>query len=308
MTSIANAAAFADHAAGPSRIGFGCMALTGTYGFIAEERARATLHRALDLGIRLFDTAALYGGGANEILLGEVLGKRENVFVTTKFGLTEGRDGKLVRDSQPTAIRRSVEASLANLRRERIDLLLQHRPDPNTPDEVVAEVALDLVREGKIAAFGLSATSMDRIDTFGSRIRISAVQNELSLASFDGLLDPKIASGAGAMFMAYAPLARGILTGRSVTRSLASDDLRSKMTRFGPKFREADARMLDMVDALARQHNATRAAVALAWTLSSGSNVVALPGARSPTHVPELLKASSLTLTAREICQLCSRE
>lgn len=295
---------FVEQAAGPMRIGLGCMALTGIYGAVGVERAQATLHRALDLGIRLFDTAALYGSGANETLLGKVFGRRNDVFVATKFGLIEGRDGKLIRDSRPDTIRRSVDMSLTRLGRERIDLLLQHRPDPETPDEVVAEVAAELVREGKIAAFGLSATPMERIEAFRPTVVVRAVQNELSLSSTADLSEVAVASRAGVMFMAYAPLGRGILTGRSLARGFSPDDLRSGMPQYDPRNRELDMGAVDALDVIARRHATTRAAVALAWTVGTGSGTVPLPGARSPGHVTELVKAASLAFTSQDVSEL----
>jgi aryl-alcohol dehydrogenase-like predicted oxidoreductase len=299
-----NADMFVERAAGPMRIGLGCMALTGIYGAVGVEQARATLHQALDIGVRLFDTAALYAGGSNETLLGKVFGRRDDVFVATKFGLIEGRDGKLVRDSRPDTIRHSVEMSLARLRRERIDLLLQHRPDPETPDEVVAEVAAELIREGKIAAFGLSATPMDRIEIFRPTVVVRAVQNELSLSSTADPAQAAVASRAGVMFMAYAPLGRGILTGRSLARGFAPDDLRLAMPQYDPQNRETDVGVVDAVDAIARRHGTTRAAVALAWTLGTANSTVPLPGARSPGHVFELLKAASLVFTSQDVSEL----
>lgn len=299
-----NADMFVEQAAGPTRIGLGCMALTGVYGTVDAERAQATLHRAFDLGIRLFDTAALYGSGSNEALLGKVFGRRDDVFVSTKFGLVEGRDGKLIRDSRPDTIRRSVDLSLTRLRRERIDLLLQHRPDPETPDEEVAEVAAELVCEGKIAAFGLSATPMERIKVFQPTVVIRAVQNELSLSSTADLSEVAVASRAGVMFMAYAPLGRGILTGRSIARGFAPDDLRSGMPQYDPRNRELDTGIVDALDVIARRHATTRAAVALAWTLGTASGTVPVPGARSPDHVTELLKAVSLAFTTQDVSEL----
>lgn len=286
------------------RIGLGCMALTGIYGAVGVERVRATLHRALDLGIRLFDTAALYGDGSNESLLGEVFGDRDDVFIATKFGLIEGGNGTLVRNSRPDAVRRSVDMSLMRLRRERIDLLLQHRPDPETPDEVVAEVAAELVREGKIAAFGLSATPLERAEVFRPTVVVSAVQNELSLSSAADPADPAVASRAGIMFMAYAPLGRGILTGRSLARGFAPGDLRSGMPQYNPQNRDKDMGLVDALDAVARRHAVTRTAVALAWTLETANSTVPIPGARSPSHVTELMKAASVTLTSQDVSDL----
>ena len=301
-----DAAAYARRAAGPWRFGLGCMALTGLYGTIDTGTARATLHRALDVGISLFDTAALYGNGANEALLGDVLGGRPDVFVTTKFGLVEGNDGKLICDSGPDAIRRSVEASLRRLRRDRLDLLLQHRPDAATPDEVVAAVAADLILEGKVGAFGLSAAPSRKIDAFRPIVRVNALQNELSLAADEQRHTADAAGQAGAMFMAYAPLGRGIVTGRSLMRSLGADDYRSTMARYDPMHQDGDRRLIAAIDAVAWRHGVTRANVALAWVLNTGDHVVALPGARSPDQVGELVSSASLLLDAQDLNALGS--
>jgi len=155
------AASLAAELAGPSRLALGCMGLAGVYGPVADDVARATLRAALSEGVRLFDAAPLYGDGLAETLLGELLA-REPVAVVTKFGLSTVADGSLVRDSRPKTVRASVEASLRRLRRERIDVLLQHRPDPNVPDEDVADLLARLVDEGKALHVGLSAAPIAR--------------------------------------------------------------------------------------------------------------------------------------------------
>lgn len=290
-------------AAGPARIGLGCMALTGIYGAIDGDVAQATIHAALDLGIRVFDTAALYADGANEDLLGQTIGGRDDVFVVTKFGLSAGCDGALVRNSSPDAMRASVDASLRRLRKERIDLLLQHRPDPTTDDTVVAGVATDLMREGKIAAFGLSGSAPERAEEFGSVIPVVAMQNELSLASPERQNEPAILDQAGAMFMAYAPLGRGLLTGRSGNVSVPGD-LRERMPQFQDDAKKANLERLAVVDEIAAKHATSRVGVALAWTLHAGSNVVPIPGARSPEQVRTAIMAADLALTSDEMLRL----
>jgi len=290
-------------AAGPARIGLGCMALTGIYGAIDRNVAQATIHAALDLGIRVFDTAALYADGTNEELLGRTIGDRDDVFVVTKFGLSVGGNGTLVRDSSPAAMRASVDASLQRLRKERIDLLLQHRPDPRTDDAVVAGVAADLMRKGKIAAFGLSASAPERAEEFGRTIPVAAMQNELSLASPERQNEPAILDQAGAMFMAYAPLGRGLLTGRSGDFSVPGD-LRERMPQFQDDAEKANLKRLAVVDEIAAKHATSRAAVALAWTLHAGSNIVPIPGARSPEQITTAITAADLALTPDEMLRL----
>ncbi|OAN61639.1 hypothetical protein A7X12_23350 [Sphingomonas sp. TDK1] len=279
------------------------MALTGIYGAIDRDVAQATIHAALDLGIRVFDTAALYADGSNEELLGRTIGDRDDVFVVTKFGLAAGGNGTLVRDSTPAAMRASVDASLQRLRKERIDLLLQHRPDPRTDDAVVAGVAADLMREGKIAAFGLSGSAPERAEEFGRAIPVAAMQNELSLASPERQNEPAILDQAGAMFMAYAPLGRGLLTGRFRDLSVPGD-LRERMPQFQDDAEKANLERLAVVDEIAAKHATSRAAVALAWTLNAGSNVVPIPGARSPKQITTAITAADLALTPDEMLRL----
>ncbi len=290
-------------AASTARIGLGCMALTGIYGAIDRNVAQDTIHAALDMGIMLFDTAALYADGANEDLLGRTIGDRDDVFVVTKFGLSTGGDGALVRDSSPDAMRASVDASLRRLRRERIDLLLQHRPDPRTDDAVVASVAADLMHEGKIATFGLSGSTPERAEEFARTIPVAAMQNELSLASPERQNEPAILDQAGAMFMAYAPLGRGLLTG-SFGKVSMPGDLRERMPQFQNDAEKANLERLAVVDEIAAKHATSRTAIALAWTLHAGSNVVPIPGARSPEQVRTAIMAADLALTSDEMLRL----
>jgi aryl-alcohol dehydrogenase-like predicted oxidoreductase len=280
------------------------MALSGVYGAVEPGLAKATLHRALDTGIRLFDTAALYGDGANEELIGHTLGARLDVFVTTKFGLYVGGPGELIRNSRPQVIRRSVDASLKRLRRDRIDLLLQHRQDPNTPDEVVADVAARLLEEGKIGAFGLSASSPDRIDLFKPTVAVRALQNEFSLAVPGDYAVPVAAGESGAMFMAYAPLGRSILTGGAIVGRSAPGDLRATMKAFRRDNREETQRLVSVLAEIAGRHQTTPAAVALAWILSSGRSTVPLPGARSPAQVDAAIGAAGVELMQGDLSLL----
>lgn len=300
MSSNGRGANVAACAAGSTRIGLGCMALTGTYGAVELDVAQATIHTALDLGVRLFDTAALYADGANEDLLGRTIGHRKDVFVVTKFGLSKSIDGTLVRDSSPAAMRASVDASLRRLRRNQVDLLLQHRPDPHTNGELVAEVAADLIREGKIAAFGLSGSTTIHLKEFKRIVPVVAIQNELSLVSLERREEVAVLDQAGAMFMAYAPLGRGLLTGRLGQISTV-DDLRAGMPQFQSVAGNTNLDRLKAVDQVAGHRATSRAAIALAWALQVGANVVPIPGARSPDQIKTAIVAAELILSRDEL-------
>jgi len=267
--------------AGKRRIGLGCMALTGIYGAVGREQAVATITAALDNGVTLFDTAPLYGNGANETLLGEVLCGLPNATIVTKFGLYSDAGGSLYRDSRPEAIRQSVEASLRRLKRDRIDLLLQHRSDPDTPDDDVQACIEDLISAGKVGEFGLSSVSADQIAKRPVAHTLGAVQNELSLVTGQKMEEVAAAMARGACFMAFSPLGRGILTGSKPSQP---DDLRTSMVAFaqrstsGHPHRDGYGVEMEVGELVAARR-------ALAWVLAQGANVVAIPGCRSPSQV-----------------------
>ncbi len=295
------AARYACELTGDRRIGLGCIGLTGIYGPVSKERAIDTLYAALDEGLTLFDTAALYASGANEELIGSVLGQRPEVAIVTKFGLYVNSDGALVRDSSPRTIRASVEASLRRLRRERIDLLLQHRSDPSISDDLVAETVAALASEGKVAAFGLSGTDAARVSSWSRIPNIRAVQNELSLANPLRSHEPEIMLSVGAVFIAFAPLGRGLLTKSSPGRD---GDLRAGMAGFAETVSGAYLRIIDVVSDVAARHETCKAAVALAWLLAKSPNIIAIPGCRSRAQVCETASGSKLTLSDAELAEL----
>ena len=272
--------------AGPSRIGLGCMALTGIYGSVDREQAIATLTAALDQGVMLFDTAPLYGNGANEQLLGDVLGGRPDATIVTKFGLYADAGGKLYRDSRPETIRLSVETSLRRLKRDRIDVLLQHRIDPETTNDDVQACIADLIAAGKVGEFGISSISAGKISRLSMAGPLSVVQNELSLVTGPKEAELAAAAAQGAAFMAFSPLGRGILTG---SKPFQADDLRTSMTAFTQRPRAVHHRdggtNLGMA---AGEEGSLRQA--LGWVLAQGKNVVAIPGCRSPNHVSEIFR------------------
>lgn len=288
--------------AGRYRIGIGCMALTGLYGRIVESDARDVLAKAISLGFRLFDTAPLYANGQNEALIGDVIGSTEGTTVATKFGLAETTNGKLMRDSRPESIRASVEASLARLRRERIDLLIQHRPDPAVNDQEVAGAVQDLIDAGKVAAFGLSGTSIGRIKPITERCCVTVVQNELSVLSGPAMWSaPQKIGDMGAFFMAYAPIARGLLSPISANTKQAADDYRSQIEAFQNPYQSVSERLRTCLKDIASAYGVSVTALVLAWIKTRGANVVPIPGPRRTQHLSDLVDAANLEVDAAHI-------
>lgn len=282
-----------------SPLGLGCMNLSHAYGSPPPEaEAAALLLEALDQGVTLFDTAALYGFGANESLLGRVLAPHRHRFVlASKCGL-HGVDGRRVIDGQPETIRWSVEQSLQRLRTDHLDLLYLHRWDKRVPIEDSVGAMADLVRAGKVRLLGLSEVSAATLKKAHAVHPISAVQTEYSLWT----REPEIAVLAacreiGATFVAFSPLARAFLTGtlRDVA-SLEPKDIRRGMPRFDPAAYEANLALLPAYEALAREAGCTPAQLALAWLLHRGEDIVPIPGTRSRAHLRENLGALAVRL------------
>lgn len=292
---------------GANRIGLGCMALTGLYGRVDVSTATATVHAALDAGIDHFDTAELYGPFRNEELLAAALGPdADRVSIATKVGyrLKDGQIAGL--DSRPASIRAAVEGSLKRLGRERIDLLYQHRPDPDVPVEEVVGAMSDLIGEGKARWLGLSATDADTLRRGHAIHPIAAVQNEYSLlerGSGDGLLEA--VEQIGAVFVAFSPLGRGRLIGPMVAPGArAADDYRRNDKRFTVDAVQAAQPIIDVVRAIGQERHIDPAAVALAWLMAQHPAIRALPGARTPPQVRAVLAAQTVRLTVSDLERL----
>lgn len=274
--------------AGEHRLGLGCMALTGIYGDISREDAIGVLHEALDCGVTLFDTAALYGDGANEELLGNTIGEMREVSIVTKFGLHAASDGKLYRDSSPDAIRRSVDASLRRLKRDRLDFVLQHRSDPLVPFEEVLSTVAELKAEGKVGDFGVSNVAIDEIARCAKMGEVVIFQNELSLVTGAKADEVAAVEGAKAVFMAFAPLGRGLVTGSVPAEE---GDYRRTM----PCFRSPPATWLDKVGNAVTSRIANYgidARSAIDWVLDQSPAVVAIPGCKSRRQVRDVFRRS----------------
>ena len=294
-----------------SAIGLGCMNLSHAYGAPPPpEHAQALIHRALDLGCTFFDTAALYGFGTNEILVGRALkAHRQQITLCSKGGMAgvSFPDGvKRVIDGRPEAIRRNCEESLARLGTDVIDLYYLHRWDKAVPIEDSVGAMSDLVREGKVRTLGLSEVSAATLRRAHAVHPITAVQTEYSLWT----RNPEIAvldacRELGVTFVAFSPLARGFLCGelRDVS-TLASNDIRRAMPRFAPDIYPANLALLDGYMALAREVGCTPAQLALAWLLHKEPHLLAIPGTQNVAHLEDNFGATQVQLTPEHMATL----
>lgn len=291
-----------------ARVGLGTMGMSFAYGSAGRDDAESirTIHRAIDLGVTLIDTAEVYGPYANEVLVGQALkGRRDKVVLATKFGMIShtGRDGA---DSSPANIRTAVEGSLQRLGTDHIDLYYQHRLDRSTPIEETIGVLADLIAEGKVRHIGLSEVGVETIRRAHAVHPITALQSEYSLFTRDpedGILDILREKGIG--FVAYSPLGRGFLTGqiRSVD-DLADDDTRRDNPRFTGENFAVNLRLADEVRTIAEASGTTPGQVALAWLLSRGPDIVPIPGTRRVERLEENIAADAVTLTPDQLSQL----
>ena len=293
-----------------SRIGLGTMAMSGYYLDPESSDAESirTIQRALELGVTLIDTAEIYGPYANEELVGHALkGRRDQVVVATKFGLvSHAGAGPGVTDSSPANIRTAVEGSLKRLETDRIDLYYQHRVDPNTPIEDTVGALAELVAEGKILHIGLSEAGPETIRRAHAVHPIAALQTEYSLWTRDpeAQLLPLLRE-LGIGFVPYSPLGHGFLTGTIRSpQDLADDDWRKTNPRFIEGNFEKNLRIVDEVQAVATELDATPAQVALAWLLAQGEDIAPIPGTKRVPRVEENTAADGIELTAEQIGRL----
>jgi aryl-alcohol dehydrogenase-like predicted oxidoreductase len=281
------------------------MGMSQSYGPADEQESLATIDRALELGIDFFDTAEVYGPYTNEALVGRALrGKRDKVFIATKFGW-KIEDGKMTGlDSRH--IRRAVEGSLKRLETDYIDLLYQHRVDPEVPIEEVVGTMAELVREGKVRFLGLSEAGEKTIRRAHAVHPITALQSEYSL--WERNLEPRIIPllrELGIGLVPFSPLGRGFLAG-SVKRAeeYPEGDFRRGDPRFQGENFDANMRAASIVRDVAKRHNATPATIALAWLLHKGDDIVPIPGTKRRKYLEENVAATSIVLSADEMAQL----
>lgn len=278
------------------RIGLGCMSLSHAYGVPPSvEEGEALLRTALDAGVRLLDTATLYGGGRNEELVGRAIaGRRDEVVLASKGGMALV-DGTKTIDGRPETLKAQVDASLGRLGVEHIDLYYLHRWDRNVPIAECVGALQECVNAGKIGAIGLSEVSVARLHEALAEAPIAAVQNEYSLWSRNpelGMLEAT--RDAGVALVAFSPVARGFLAGGvSSPDELAPKDIRRNMPRFQADHWPANAELLPAWFALADEAGCTPAQLALVWLLSRGEHVVPIPGTTSADHLRENMAAVS---------------
>jgi aryl-alcohol dehydrogenase-like predicted oxidoreductase len=288
-------------------VGLGLMGMSEFYGEGDDAASEQVIDEALDAGVRLLDTADMYGRGHNERLAGRVLARRRgDAVLATKFAIVREGDTRRI-DSSPAYLRRAVDASLQRLGIDRIDLYYMHRWDGVTPIEDTVGAMADLVAAGKVGQLGLSEISADLLRRANAVHPIAAAQMELSLWSQDvlhnGLLDT--ARELGTTLVAYSPLGRGFLTGAIAgLDTLAPDDFRRSNPRFADGALDANLPLLAEVRRVAQAHDATSAQVALAWVLAQGDNVVAIPGTKRSKYLRDNIAAAQLRLSDAELTAL----
>lgn len=294
-----------------SSLGLGCMGMSFSYGAPKDKKEMiALLHAAVDRGITFFDTAEVYGPYTNEELLGEAFAsRRDKVVIATKFGFElkpDGSPGWLGVNSRPEHIRQAVEGSLKRLKTDVIDLLYQHRVDPQVPIEEVAGTVKELIQQGKVKHFGLSEAGVQTIRRAHAVQPVTALQNEYSLwwrkpeAEVISTLEE-----LGIGLVPYSPLGKGFLTGAMDEKTeLPSNDFRSTLPRFTAEARKANQAVVDLLASIGKEKNATPAQIALAWLLAQKPWIAPIPGTTKLPRLEENIGAVSVGLNAEDLRQI----
>src|SRR5271154_4348602 len=295
-----------------SALGLGCMGMSFSYGPPKDiQEMTALLRTAVERGVTFFDTAEVYGPFTNEELVGEALAPfRKQVVIATKFGFdlsgSDNRPGAAPVSSRPEVIKRAVEGSLKRLKTEVIDLLYQHRVDPNVPIEDVAGTVKELIQAGKVKHFGMSEAGVKTIRRAHAVQPVTALQSEYSLwwrKPEEEVIPALEELGIG--FVPYSPLGKGFLTGKiDENTSFDKNDFRNKVPRFTPEARKANQAVVDLLGRIAKQKGATPAQIALAWLLAQKPWIVPIPGTTKLHRLDENIGAVAIELTADDLREI----